>query len=207
MALADLYVLDLKQSFLTQEIHNIFSFENTGAATSTDLNNAFMEDLLPLINAVQAEFIVNVSLDTKCLGNLGDNNFLPLSGVGALAGSDMLPLHDAVNFTLKPAIRTVRPGSKRFSGIPEVEQVNGTITNAGYITNLNLLKIGLSAFISDDDLEFFSPVIIKRVKYVVPDSDPERFAYRFPEIGETPVYSPVGGVLLNLHISHQISRA
>lgn len=206
MALSDLYVLDLEQSFEGQDIHNIFSYQKTADGTALGLNDAFAEDMLPLINAMQAEDIVNVSLNTINLGDLGDNGFNVLTGAGVLTGSDMLPLHDAINFTLKPTNRAVRPGSKRFSGIPEIEQVKGTITQPTYITTLNALRIGLETLIAAEAGDFYQPVVIKRVKYAVPDSDPVRYAYRFPEIGETPVVSTLAGVLLNLHISHQVSR-
>ena len=206
MALDDLYVLDLKQMFEGQDIHNIFSYQRTDEGSAIDLNDAFVEDMLPLINDMQHEDIINVSLNTINLGNLGDNGFLVLTGAGVLTGSDMLPLHDAVNFTLKPTNRAVRPGSKRFSGIPEIEQVGGTITQPTYITTLNALRVGLETNIAAEAENFYQPIVIKRVKYEVPDSDPVRYAYRFPEIGETPVISTLAGVLLNTHVSHQVSR-
>lgn len=206
MALDALYVLDLQQRFGQQEIHNIFTFEGLDTHSAVELNAAFQEDLLPKIVAIQSNQIANVGLNTICLGNLGDNSFVALTGGGSFADGPMLPLHDAINFTLKPASRVVRPGSKRFSGIPKLVDVNGDVSDSTYVGNLNTLKTALDSNISDDDISFYAPVVIKRVKYDVPGSDPVRTAYRFPKIGETPVYSQLAGVLLNLHISHQVSR-
>jgi hypothetical protein len=151
-------------------------------------------------------YIENVSINTINLGNLGDNAFDTLTTAGTIAGTEMLPLHDAVNFTLKPANRAVRPGSKRFAGIPEGAVLRGDINDATYLASLELLRIGLGENISDDDTVFFQPVVIKRVKYVPDPERPDHFAYRFPEIGETPVSSTIAGVLLNTHVSHQVSR-
>ncbi len=206
VALDKLHVVDLKQGFAGQDIHSIFSYEDIGDGNSFDLGGAFLEDVLPAWNDAQAVDITNTSLTVINLGDLGDNDFRSLTGGGTISGSGMLPLHDAVNFTMKPSSRAVRPGSKRLSGLVELYQTAGTIDNATYITLLNTLRDAIGDHISLDDTNFYAPCVIKRVKYEVPDSDPVRFAYRFPEIGETPVSSQFAGILINLHISHQVSR-
>lgn len=206
MALDDLFVLDLKQDFNGQDIHNIFTYERQDSGFAVDVANAFEDALLPAINQIQCEQITNVSLRTYCLGNLASNDERVLPGGGLVVGNQMLPLHDAINFTLKSTTRAVRPGSKRFSGISETYQNNGTINNADYIADLELLRIALDTDLNDGLTEVFAPVIVKRVKYAVPDSDPVRYAYRFPEIGETPIVAQLSTVLLNLKISHQVSR-
>lgn len=206
MALSDLYVLDFKQRFLQQDIHNIFTFDKSGTGSAVDLNSAFVNDLLTPINDIQNHAIENVSLRTYCLGDLADNSEVEISGTGNDGAGDMLPLHDAVNFTLKSTTRAVRPGSKRFSGIGEAYQVNGDITNVDYIALLNALRVALDTPITGDATNVYEQVIVKRVLYDVPGSDPVRQAYRFPIIGETPVVGTLAAVLLNRHISTQGSR-
>lgn len=206
MALDGLYVVDLKQAFGTQDIHNIFTYQRDDAGFALDLNEAFVDTVVPAINQIQHTNIVNVGLRITNLGNLGDNWEVALTGGGVLSGGEMLPLHDAVNYTLKTTNRAVRPGSKRFAGIGELYQNAGTITDATYIGFLNALKPILSQVIEGGGGDTFTPVVVKRVKYEVPDSDPVRFAYRFPEIGETPVQSTIAAVLLNTHVSTQVSR-
>lgn len=206
MPLADQYVLDFKQRYGAEETHNIFTFEQGEASDPFALSDAFITTLVPLINAIQHEDIKNVSVRAYTLGATGALWDQDVTGAGALAGSDMLPLHDAINFTLKTGIRAVRPGSKRFSGIPEVEQAGGFITAPAYTTSLNTLRVALASPVSAEAGIDFYPTVIKRIKYEVPDSDPVRFAYRFPEVGDPLVYSRVSVVLLNTKISHQVSR-
>jgi len=206
MALDQLYVVDLKQSFENQDLHNIFTYQRDDTGLAIDLKTAFVANVLNLINFIQFGDIKNVLLRITNLGDLSDNWDEPLTGEGAVTAGQMLPVHDAVNFTLRPTSRAVRPGSKRFSGISESFQAGGTITDSGYIGDLNDLKAGLGTVIDSGDGDTFTPVIVKRVKYN-PDPDrPEHFAYRFPTIGETPVVSTISGVLLNTRVSHQVSR-
>jgi hypothetical protein len=60
--------------------------------------------------------------------------------------------------------------------------------------------------ISNDDLLFAKFVIVKRVKYDVPGSDPVREAYRFPETDAELVVGNVLNVLTSRKITHQVSR-
>lgn len=206
MALVDIYVLDLKQFFGLEECHNIFSYERLGDGTAVDLNNAFIEDVLPAINEVQGDVVTNSSLRTYSLGNLGDFTETALDGGGAGVAAQCLPSFAAYGFTLKPTTRAIRPGSKRFTGVPEASQNNGTIVDSATLANLELLRVALDTEISDDDVNLWANVIVKRVKYV-PDPDrPDHFAYRYPETDAELVSSHLGGVLLSVQVTHQTSR-
>jgi hypothetical protein len=136
------------------------------------------------------------------LGDLGEETV----GTGGGITGEMLPVFNAVNFTIKPASRAVRPGSKRIAGVPETVQLDGTITDSSYITALNGLRVAMGNEISTDDVNFYRLVTIKRVAYDVPDSDPVRVAYRFPETDGELVFAPVRNILLNTKVSHQVSR-
>lgn len=205
MALADIYVLDLQQSFLNEPLHNIFTYERSSTGTAVDLINAFVEDILPLIEPMVSANIKFDGIKAYSLGNLGDLDEQVINEVGLIAG-DMLPIFNAVNYTLKPASRAVRPGSKRFAGIVEAVQVNGVITDASMITAMENLRLVLQDPISDDDTAFWNPIVVKRVKYAVPDSDPVRYAYRFPETDEELVFAGLRAVSTTTKVSHQVSR-
>lgn len=204
--LADIYVLDLQQSFEGEVIHNIWTFHKLGTGISQDLIDAFQSDLLPKIALIQNVEIITKLVRVYSLGNLGDTGEEVFSLPGGQDTGQMLPVFNAMNFTLRPVGRTVRPGSKRFAGVPELVQNKGTITDATYLGQLESLRVGLANELSTDDVNFWQPCITKRVKYEVPDSDPVRFAYRYPETDEELVFAPVGNAVTTTKVSHQVSR-
>lgn len=206
MPIADIYVLDHVQSFLNEPLHNIYTFEKLGITDAQDLINAFQADILPKILSMQVDDVVTKAIKAYSLGDLGDLSEETFNSPGGYDLDEMLPIFNAVNFTLKPAGRAVRPGSKRISGIPESVQVNGTITNATYIGYIEALRSAYGNEVSVDDTNFWKLVIVKRVLYVVPGSSPERTAYRFPETDAELVYSALRNVTTTTKVSHQVSR-
>ena len=205
MALADIYVLDLKSQFLGEDLHNVFTYDSGGGGSAVELVDAFMDDVYPTINQLASSSIYFLSVYAYSLGNLGDSaeQFIDENG---LNGADMLPVFNAVGYTLKTANRAVRPGSKRFAGVPEAVQVSGTITDETYVGVMETLRVALSENISDDDVTFYNPVVVKRVKYEVPDSDPVREAYRWPETDGELVASSLRLVATSKKVTHQTSR-
>lgn len=205
MALEDIYVLDFASEFANDPMHNIFTYERSTSGTSTDLLNAFMEDIFPLVRGLFSSNIHYTTVKAYSLGNLGDldERVIDLFGTREI---DMLPVFNAINYTLKPVGRGVRPGSKRFAGIPEIVQVSGTITDAAYIASMEVLRLALAEAISDDDLAYFDPVVVKRVKYEIPGSSPVRFGYRFPEVELELDARHLRLVSMTTKISHQVSR-
>lgn len=206
MALSDLYVLDHKQSYLNEPIHNIYTFEALGTGSSTDLVNAFQADILPKVQALQSDDIRTDSLLAYNLGSLADIDEKTINTLGLTTEADMLPIFNAVNFTFKPASRAVRPGSKRIAGIPESAQTDGRITLAGYITAMETLRTAFGNEISTDETNFYRFVVVKRIKYVPEGNPPDKFAYRFPTAEDTLVFAPLRNVTTTLKISHQVSR-
>ena len=206
MALDNMYVVTHIQKFLSEKILNVYTYEADVGMSAVDVGNAFVDDMLDAINALQGDLVTNFELKTYNLGDLGDNDDRALTGHGLGTGADVLPIFNAVGYSLRPASRVVRPGSKRYAGVPETVQTDGTIDGSGYLTAMETLRVAIGTPISDDDTLFATPIIIKRVKYAVPGSDPVRYAYRFPTIGETPVFSQLSAVLTNTKVTHQTSR-
>lgn len=206
MALADIYVVDFKQRFGIEDTHNIFTFERGEGGSPFGLADAFITTLVPPINNMQSSVIANVSVRVYGLTEDAPLWEQDVAGQGTIADAEILPLHDAANFTMKVGTRAVRPGSKRISGIPEAGQVNGMFETVGYLNLLNLVRLALAAPVSAEAEVDYTPVVVKRIKYAVPDSDPVRYAYRFPTEGDPLVYAPVAACLLNRKVSHQTSR-
>lgn len=206
MALDDLYMIVHKQTYVGRKLENVYFYEKADPdLTAVDMNLAFQAEVIPAILDIQGLVVKHTELATINLGNLADNNNLVLNYEGQFGDVDCLPAFNAVNFTLKPVSRVVRPGSKRFTGIPESVAAYGVITDAGYIADLNVLRTILGDPI-DNAGEIFNPVIVKRIKEAVPDTDPVQYTYRLPTIGDTPVYSQLGACLLALNVSSQVSR-
>ena len=116
----------------------------------------------------------------------------------------MLPLHDAITFALRRNTRVVRPGSKRYSGIPSTKTLAGTVNDATYITALNALRVALYTPLVDVDTVSYTPVIVKRIKET--DTETGKVTYRMPDDVSELEYGVIVGALVNLRVSNQVSR-
>lgn len=206
MALADIYVLeDVQIIHGAEEVRNVYTYQRDGESGSAEeLVAAFLQDVQPEIENIQTNAVEHVLCRAYSLGDLTD--FFEQTETGNVGNLVVLtlPSFTAVNFTLRAASRAVRPGSKRYAGVPEEAVANDTINQASYITALNALRIQLAAVItSPNDATTYSPVIVKRVPYV---TDKGNDAYRYPVPGDTLVAPLVTGALVNLQVSHQVSR-
>jgi len=212
MALEDIYMATLVQrvSGTSEDLESVFFFEGGGtspsaieckAAMLTDADPSFLED----INSLQCTAINNRSIRVINLGDLADFFDDPVTGGGDVAGQ-MLPIHDALNFSLRLNTRAVRPGSKRFSGIPEAWQDGGVITDSEALGRIDAVGAHLRSILTTAGGATFTPVVVKRVLYDVPDTDPVRQAYRVPQVGDDLVVGTVVAVLTTPVISHQTSR-
>jgi len=209
MALSDLYQATVKAvySITGETVENVFYFRKaTGLGTATKLIDALADTggYLELMTNLMHEDLVISEVACLCLGDLEDFEYrgfiLPGGGTG-----DMLPLHDALNVTLKLSTRAIRPGSKRIAGIPEDVVVNGVFTDATYISSITAFTGQMGEEQDDGTGVTFQQVVIKRV--FVPADLPDHGAfYRLPEGLETPVVGDVVVGLANNRVSHQVSR-
>lgn len=212
MAIGDIYEATFVQNYTLggEETMNKFYFRAaTAEATAQVLYDGMLEtdSIVERINAIQGDNMKNNRLRVVNLFSLTDFYEDEVAGQGDGA-AQMLPPHSAVNFTLKLNTRGVRPGSKRISGILEAAQENGFITDSSTIGALNSIATWLSgggwSLIAMDD---FEPVVVKRVPYTIDGGLPtEREAARLPtNVGELN-YGVVVAALVNLRVSHQVSR-
>lgn len=202
----NIYTLKHYQEYNNEQILNIYTYLGDVGQTAVNLVAAFQEDVLPQIRAIQASQIITTRFVAQSLGNLGDNSDVDVFLGGFVTPVSILPVFNAIGFTLRPASRVVRPGSKRIAGIYEEALANGVITNADALVALENIRLALDSDISDLDVLFFEPIIVKRVVYDVPGSDPVRQAHRYPETDEELVYSLLSGVKTSPRITHQTSR-
>lgn len=209
MALADIYQLTLTQRYGTvgEELNMVFFYNKNGSGeTAADLAEAFKQSggVLDAINLIQSSAVNNVRTRTINLGDLGDFDESAATGVGG-QGPDCLPEHSAFGMTLKLDTRAIHPGSKRIPGVSESVQTQGLITDATEITNLNVLAALLAADIEGADTAIYRPIVVKRVPRH-DDGPPVRDWYSLPETDGEVVTGHVVFVLVNLKVSHQVSR-
>ena len=208
MPLNTLYQLRLKQTWDTggKPMENVFFYLHTaGESPAGNLAQSFEETVLPKITNLQTTLVKNVSIDVINLGNPADFISWPISGTGEYA-AEALPPHSALNFTMKLNTRAVRKGSKRISGIPETVQIDGKITLAGYITRIEEFRAILPLEVETVN-DTWLPVVPKRVKIAVPNTQPVQYTYRLPQADAELVIGEVLTATTTLNISHQVSRS
>jgi hypothetical protein len=209
MALDNVYQLTLKQLWGTggePMLNHFFYYSEDATAAALPLIEAFRAagGVLDLINDIQGTWVKNDLLRAINLGSFTDFAEDVIAGTGAAEAEQILPPHSAINYTLKLDTREVRNGSKRFSGIGEVFQEHGIVTSAPYIAALNALKVALGVPIVWEDATF-DPIVVKRVGLPTPGSPPYT-SYRLPVDDTELVYGNVSAVLVNMRVSHQVSR-
>lgn len=189
---------------------NVFFYRSADAlGTAQNLSAVWKEpgNIANLVNQVQTTIAKNLSV--KVINLYSDTDFYEdgHTGTGAIA-DDALPMHSAVNFALKIDTRALRPGSKRFSAIAELNQSNGIIGGVGVIEGFNNIAIALAADLeSADPLAVYEPVVVKRIEYTIDEGEEtEHQSYRLPTTALETVFGNVTVALLNTHVSHQVSR-
>ena len=206
MALTDVYQLIMKQTVFAELAQNVFTFEKLDPlGTAEDLVDGFITDYLAEIRRVQSSSVGTYEVSAINLGDFSDFHSEPVA-LGGLAGAgDTMPAFNAVGYSLRPNTRLVRPGSKRFSGIPEAVVLNGVITEPGYVDAVEDVRIKL-----DDNvvgvLSDYQHVIVKRIKEPVTGTVPLRYTYRMPTTGDTLVLGLVTQAFSNLEVTSQVSR-
>lgn len=206
MALSDCYMLRDFQTYENETILNVYFFQDLLLASiAQNVVEAFELGFLPKVQAIQTSNLVHVKLDAV---NMADpSNFYEkvISAAGTTT-SDPLPAFNAINYSLRLNSRALRPGSKRYCGIAEEYTVKNRVTNAGYIALLEALRVQQSDILLSGVLETFQPIVVKRVPYTVGSGDDAHTAYRLPENDGEFVFGNIVDSLLNLNVSHQVSR-
>jgi hypothetical protein len=111
----------------------------------------------------------------------------PVSDSG-WAGTIAVPAGDAIPTFVAAKLRTnrvrtdVRRGTLSLTGGTEEQTEGADVWTSGYMTLLTAVATALNApptFTSGGASTQFLPSVFKKERYIVPDSDPVRFAYRY----------------------------
>lgn len=199
-----LYQATLRQTLDNEELLNVFFYGN-------DAEDGTAEDLALTLDVAALAVLSNIQVAAleyntfEVINLFDDDDFFihPVTSNGLVTG-DPYPSTVALNFTLRPSSRAVRPGSKRFGGIGESAGAGNVVTGSGYLSAIENVRIFLGETLNgtgglDAD---YAPVVVKRVKEGV---DPN-FTYRLPANGSEANVYPVTAVLFNNRFSHQVSR-
>ncbi len=206
MPVSDIYSLTVKQRLFGKPVENVFFYEKLDPeGTAEDLRAGWQTLMSVAMVTLQASAVSWVSIDTTNLGDLSDFEKHPVTQSGLAGSSDCMPAFNAVGYTLNPATRAVRPGSKRIAGVLEAVATNGVFTEPTFVDNMEDFRILL-----DDNvvgaLSEYQPVIVKRIKTAVPDTVPQQYTYRLPETGDTLVLGLVKSATSNIRVTSQTSR-
>lgn len=197
-----------KQLFPTGElVENVYFYSSEDAdGSAEDLSLAFNNDMLTgIIRDAQSNQFSHSIITAISLGNPADfYNRVLVGAVGGLA-FDCLPAFNALNFTLRTASRAVRPGSKRIGGLPDGTDyyANGVVVAAGLLTLLEDIRTAMAGTITAAGA-VYTPIIVKRIP-VAADEDHGAY-YRLPTTDLELEYFPVVNALVNVRVTHQISR-
>lgn len=183
----------------------VWFFDHTaGTDRAADLAVAWGLARGDLINALQTDYIRNLSIDVINLGDLSDFASLPWTG-GGLINDDTMPPYAAYGFTMKLDTRAVRKGSKRIGGVPEAAATDGVIDNVTVLPLIEDLRLAMQQEIVDAG-DTWLPVVVKRVKEPVVGTVPQQYTYRLPTTDAELVVGEVVVVLTTTNLTHQVSR-
>lgn len=209
MALINVWQLTLRQLWGTggePMLNHFFFYSESSGAVALDLLEGFRATggYLDEMNDLQGTFVKNDNIRVINLGSFTDFAEDAATGTGSAEADQLLPPHSAINFTLKLDTREIRPGSKRVSGIGELFQEHGLLSDAGYISAVNGFKNKMLEPIVWEDVSF-DHIVVKRVGLPTPGTPPYS-SYRLPGSDGELVYGNIVAVLANMKVSHQVSR-
>jgi len=219
-----LYEAVLKGVYFGQQTINRFNYyvapTDGDAATANQLANAMglpitdgdfaADSLLAALQALVSTNFIFSSLFVRDVYSNTDFTERFLDAIGATVADGTSPIN---SFGFRTDIKNlvVHRGMKRFAGVSENDSSQGGNLAAGAITKAELLATRMSADIADagaDIAAVFKPCVVGKERYVVPNSDPVRHAYRyFPTVDEQFFTLAVGVTWENYdNVRSQVSR-
>jgi len=212
MAVGDLYELTLTQDWRSREIANVFTlhqelaFIPVGGNPASVLATNFAIQVLPAISAWQPADLVTIRIRARNLFSLSDDFTLELATVGgASLATQSLPIFSAVNFSFTGDNPAVKNGSKRFAGLSEDIQDDGVITNATFISQMNVLADKMEGYVEVGILlpdKVFKFVVVKRIRSGIAPN----YTYRMPATSAEGVFSAIVVAAFRALITSQVSR-
>lgn len=134
MAVGDLWKLIDVQNLAGQQVLNVYFYEEVTSPTLLSpplaLIQAFRDSVVAPLALIQATELIHINYLVENTDNPAEFGSLAASSTGAVS-AESLPPFCAWAFRLNRTTRVIRNGQKRFAGVPESLQDNGTITAAG----------------------------------------------------------------------------
>lgn len=183
-AIGDVIELVHEQTYLGQQVNNVFYFQNNDAAgTLTTLATWFETNVVPKTKTIQNDLVTHVNLRLRNLFLDAETHEEPLTGTGAkVSGLEELPSYIAQSVRFDHVQGGLRPGFKRWTGMLETQIENGLL-RAGNVTELETLAAELIQPPTTPNTGWV-PVIVQRI-CETPNPDPEAtpscLKYRLPE--------------------------
>lgn len=173
-------------------------------SSAEKLNTAFLESVVPKVNALQTVEVANVSLDTFNLLDPLDIDTMLVAGSGALGGV-VDSNQAAIAFRSNRIRRDIRRGQKRVPGIPDINISDNDVA-APFDPAVNALAVQLGSTITTATIPqtpVYVPIVIKRIFVGIINN---RRRYRLPETELELAYFDAVAWQWNRRISSQNSR-
>jgi hypothetical protein len=179
----DLIELVHEQTYLGQNINNVYYFTAVASTTLTTLTSWFEANVVPKVKLVQTDLVNHINLRTRNVFVPAETYEEPLTGVGSKAsGTVELPAFMAYTIRLDHENGNVRPGFKRYVGVEELG-ITDALLVAGIITDLTTLG-GVLVNPASTANPQFNHVVVGRVCETpnpVSGAQPSCLKYRLPE--------------------------
>lgn len=208
MAIGDLYQLVHSYPVKGEIFQNHYTYYGAeGSPSAIGLATQWRADILPVVCNLLTTDVLNHTL--KVINLFSVTDFYTLTAVQAgNAGTTYATAKHAINFTLYPNRRDIKPGSKRYSPLSATNWEDGVATQAGFLTSVEAMRTALLEDVTTGGgtPTVYNHVVVKRIAYTVPDSSPPRTAWRLPANAEEADYGLMLTVAVNLQASTQDSR-
>lgn len=202
MAFQDVYQIVDIASFLGEQAVNVYFYEQNNVLspsdTAAELGDRFIAEVMPSIRAAQSTNVVHQQMNVTNLFDPSDQSIRFHSLAGTKGTTETTSLFEALGMVLNHDNGALRPGSKRYPGLDEVDISNGVLTNAGTLALFNTLAGVLNNTLTDGVLAAWLPVVVGRIL----DSG----AYRLPANSGEAVVGAILSAVVNTLITTQNSR-
>ncbi len=182
-ASGDLVELVHEQTYLGQNVNNVYYFVTQAASTLPVLTTWFETNVVPLIKTLQVDDVVHTNLRARNVFLDSETYEEPLTGTGSQAsGSSELPSFMAYALRLDHDNGAVRPGFKRYVGVTELGITDALVlsTFITYMVNLGNMLVNPGTVL----LAEYAHAIVGRVCETpnpTPGAIPSCLKYRLPE--------------------------
>lgn len=196
-----IYQLIDKQRIDGEEILNVYFYANSGTSSPGEVSDLFIAEMIPEIIDIQGVDLMHEILVTRNILDLEADTVTVVDAAGSVA-EEAFPSVVAAAYTLRPSSRTIRPGSKRYCGIPESFSNHNVWNAVGALIDFEGLRVKLSDALVGI-ASSYTPCVVKRIPYTTPGGNP---AYRLPATEAEANISEVITALFDINVSHQVSR-